>query len=65
MTKKGLRTIIVGFGQIADGLRRAIPFRRLGTPDDFPGTVAFLASADADYITGQVLSISGGLTMAG
>ena len=39
--------------------------RRLGKPEDYPGTVAFLASEDADYITGQVISVSGGLTMHG
>lgn len=51
--------------KIAEGLARAIPFRRLGTPGDYPGIVAFLASDDAAYITGQVISVSGGLTMNG
>ena len=51
--------------KIAEGLARAIPFRRLGQPDDYPGIVAFLASDDAAYITGQVISVSGGLTMNG
>ncbi len=51
--------------KIAEGLARAIPFRRLGTPDDYPGMVAFLASDDAAFITGQVISVSGGLTMHG
>lgn len=46
-------------------LERAIPFRRLGQPDDVAGIVAFLASAEADFITGQVVSVSGGLTMHG
>ena len=45
--------------------RRGIPFRRLGQPEDLAGAVAFFASSDSDYATGQVLSISGGLTMAG
>jgi len=49
----------------ADGLKRAIPMKRLATPDDYPGIVAFLASDDANFITGQVISVSGGLTMAG
>ncbi|MEP9351393.1 glucose 1-dehydrogenase [Xanthobacter sp. KR7-225] len=54
------------FGQkIYDGLRKAIPLKRLGEPDDLPGIIAFLASADADFITGQVISVSGGLTMHG
>ncbi|MEE8436636.1 MAG: glucose 1-dehydrogenase [bacterium] len=51
--------------KIAEGLIRAIPFKRLGTPEDLAGAVAFLASDDAGFITGQVLSVSGGLTMAG
>jgi 2-hydroxycyclohexanecarboxyl-CoA dehydrogenase len=51
--------------KIAEGLKRAIPMKRLGRPEDLPGAVAFLASADADFITGQVLSVSGGLTMVG
>ncbi len=51
--------------KILEGLRRAIPMRRLGTPEDYPGIVAFLASDDAAYITGQTISVSGGLTMAG
>lgn len=46
-------------------LTRAIPFGRLGKPEDVPGAIAFLASDDAAFITGQVLSVSGGLTMAG
>lgn len=49
----------------AEGMRRGIPLKRLGQPDDLPGIVAFLASEDAAYITGQVISVSGGLTMAG
>ncbi len=51
--------------KIYEGLKRAIPFKRLGQPEDFGGIVAFLASEEADYITGQVISVSGGLTMAG
>ncbi len=51
--------------KILEGLKRAIPMRRLGSPDDYPGLVAFLASDDAAYITGQTISVSGGLTMQG
>lgn len=47
------------------GLARAIPMRRLGQVDDYPGLICFLASEDADFITGQTISISGGLTMHG
>lgn len=42
-----------------------IPFKRIAKPEEIAAAVAFLASPDADYITGQVLSVSGGLTMAG
>ena len=54
------------FGEkIIEGLKRAIPFKRLGQPGDVPGIVAFMLSDDAAFITGQVISVSGGLTMAG
>jgi 2-hydroxycyclohexanecarboxyl-CoA dehydrogenase len=51
--------------KLRESLTRAIPFRRLATPDEVASAVRFFASQDADYITGQVLSVSGGLTMAG
>jgi len=60
---------ICGDGERGEKLRtaftRAVPFGRLGQPDDLPGIVVFLASDDAAFITGQVISVSGGLTMAG
>jgi 2-hydroxycyclohexanecarboxyl-CoA dehydrogenase len=43
---------------------RAVPMRRLGRPEDIGPAVAFLASEEAEFITGQTLSVSGGLTMA-
>jgi 2-hydroxycyclohexanecarboxyl-CoA dehydrogenase len=46
-------------------MERYVPLRRLGTPDDVAPMVVFLASDAAAYITGQVISVSGGLTMAG
>lgn len=51
--------------KLTEALKSAIPMRRLGQPEDYPGLVTFLASDDASYITGQVISVSGGLTMAG
>jgi 2-hydroxycyclohexanecarboxyl-CoA dehydrogenase len=50
--------------KLYDGLSRAIPMRRIGQPDDITPAVVFLASDGAAFITGQTLSVSGGLTMA-
>ncbi|MGQ0576333.1 MAG: SDR family NAD(P)-dependent oxidoreductase [Pseudonocardia sp.] len=47
------------------GLVKAIPFRRLAAPEEIADAVLFFASSRSDYVTGQVLSVSGGLTMAG
>jgi 2-hydroxycyclohexanecarboxyl-CoA dehydrogenase len=49
--------------KLAESLKRVIPWGRLGTPDDVAPAVVFLASDEAGYITGQTLSVSGGLTM--
>ena len=51
--------------KLAEAYRRAVPIGRLGKPEDIPGAVLFLASDDADFITGQTISVSGGLTMHG
>lgn len=48
---------------IAAALEKAIPFRRLAQPSDIANAVAFFISEEAGYITGQTLSVSGGLTM--
>lgn len=53
-----------GGDRLADGLAKAIPLRRLGRPDDYAGMIAFLLSDDAAFMTGQTISISGGLTMS-
>jgi 2-hydroxycyclohexanecarboxyl-CoA dehydrogenase len=49
--------------KIIEAMVKAVPFRRLGKPEDIAGAVAFLASDEAAFITGQTLSVSGGLTM--
>ncbi|MBP1722745.1 MAG: 2-hydroxycyclohexanecarboxyl-CoA dehydrogenase [Deltaproteobacteria bacterium] len=49
--------------KIIEAMVKAVPFRRLGKPEDIAGAVAFLASDEASFITGQTLSVSGGLTM--
>jgi 2-hydroxycyclohexanecarboxyl-CoA dehydrogenase len=50
--------------KIIEAMKRAVPMKRLGTPEDVAHAVAFLASDEASFITGQTLSVSGGLTMA-
>lgn len=49
--------------KLREALIRAIPFRRLADPSDVANMVAFLASEEADFVTGQTVSVSGGLTM--
>jgi 2-hydroxycyclohexanecarboxyl-CoA dehydrogenase len=53
-----------GGEKLVEALTRAVPMRRLGEPEDVAAAVAFLASEGAGFITGQTLSVSGGLTMA-
>ncbi len=53
-----------GGEKLVSSLERAVPMRRLGEPEDVAAAVAFLAGERAGYITGQTLSVSGGLTMA-
>jgi 2-hydroxycyclohexanecarboxyl-CoA dehydrogenase len=49
--------------KLAESLKRVIPWGRLGVPEDIAPAVVFLASDEAGFITGQTLSVSGGLTM--
>jgi len=51
--------------RMQDALTRAIPFRRVAQPEDIAEAVMFFVGPRSDYITGQVLSVSGGLTMVG
>jgi 2-hydroxycyclohexanecarboxyl-CoA dehydrogenase len=50
--------------KLLEGMRRAIPMKRLGDPTDIAAAVRFFAGEDTSFITGQTLSVSGGLTMA-
>jgi 2-hydroxycyclohexanecarboxyl-CoA dehydrogenase len=60
-----LKSAMAGREKVLESMARGIPFRRLGQPADLVGAVAFFASSDSDFVTGQVLSVSGGLTMSG
>lgn len=51
--------------KLMEAFTRSIPLGRIGQPEDLPGAILFFASDDAGFITGQVLSVSGGLTMNG
>jgi 2-hydroxycyclohexanecarboxyl-CoA dehydrogenase len=51
--------------KLREALERSIPFKRIGRPSEIADVVLFFASRRASYVTGQVLSVSGGLTMVG
>ncbi len=51
--------------KLVAALERAIPMRRVAEPEDYPGLVGYFLSDDAAYVTGQTISVSGGLTMHG
>jgi 2-hydroxycyclohexanecarboxyl-CoA dehydrogenase len=61
---RGMAEDLGSGARFVDALTRAIPMRRLATADDVAPAIVFLASDDAGFITGQTLSVSGGLTMA-
>ena len=50
--------------KVIQAMTRAVPMKRLGEPEEVAAAVAFLASDEAAFVTGQTLSVSGGLTMA-
>ena len=50
--------------EVINRIIRHIPFRRMARPEEQAAAIAFLVSDDANFITGQTLSVSGGLTMA-
>ena len=60
----GLAGIASDNPKLVQALSRAVPLGRLGRQEEVAAAVAFLASDDAAFITGQTLSVSGGLTMA-
>ena len=54
----------MGGDRLREALTKAIPFKRLGQPEDLANVVAFYASDEAKFVTGQTVSVSGGLTMS-
>ena len=60
---QGIRSQSEKSAKVIEAVTRAIPLGRVGQPDDVAGAVVYLASPAADYVTGQTLSVSGGLTM--
>jgi 2-hydroxycyclohexanecarboxyl-CoA dehydrogenase len=60
---QGLREESPKNAKVIEAIGRAIPLGRTGQPEDIAAAVAFLVSPEANYITGQTLSVSGGLTM--
>jgi 2-hydroxycyclohexanecarboxyl-CoA dehydrogenase len=61
---QGIRDQSPKTARVIEAVTRAIPLGRVGRPEDVAGAVVFLASPAAEFITGQTLSVSGGLTMA-
>jgi 2-hydroxycyclohexanecarboxyl-CoA dehydrogenase len=66
-TNTPMMASVLGEGEAAvkwkDAMVRGIPLRRMGEPEDYAGIVAFLASDDAGFITGQTFSVAGGMNM--
>ena len=59
-----LAEVTAGNERLFEAMAKAVPMKRLGQPADVAGVVAFLCSERASYLTGQTISVSGGLTMA-
>ncbi len=66
-TNTPMMATVLGEGKQAvkwkDAMVRGIPLKRMGEPEDYAGIVAFLASEDASFITGQTISVAGGMNM--
>jgi 2-hydroxycyclohexanecarboxyl-CoA dehydrogenase len=66
-TNTPMMATVLGEGEHAvkwkDAMVRGIPLKRMGEPEDYAGIVAFLASEDANFITGQTISVAGGMNM--
>ena len=66
-TNTPMMAAVLGEGEQAvkwkDAMVRGIPLKRMGEPDDYAGIIALLASEDGNFITGQAISVSGGMNM--
>jgi 3-oxoacyl-[acyl-carrier protein] reductase len=60
MTRQTAERVGVPFEQFAEGAAAQVPLRRAGRPEDVAGTIAFLCSEDAGYVSGQVIYVAGG-----
>jgi 3-oxoacyl-[acyl-carrier protein] reductase len=60
MTRQTAERMGVAFEDFARAVAEQTPLRRVGSPDDVAGTIAFLCSEDASYVSGQVLYVAGG-----
>jgi 2-hydroxycyclohexanecarboxyl-CoA dehydrogenase len=66
-TNTPMMAAVLGQGEQAvkwkDAMVRGIPLKRMGEPEDYAGIIALLASDDGNFITGQAISVSGGMNM--
>ena len=60
MTEQTAERMGVSFQQFAKAIAAQTPLRRVGEPEDVAGTIAFLCSEDAAYVSGQVIYVAGG-----
>ena len=58
-----VRLLYENYKKLQENLKKQIPLARLGTPEDVANLCLFLVSEDADYITGQVINVDGGIVM--
>ena len=60
MTRQTAERVGVPFEQFTEAASSQVPLRRAGQPEDVAGTIAFLCSEDAGYVSGQVIYVAGG-----
>jgi 2-hydroxycyclohexanecarboxyl-CoA dehydrogenase len=65
LTNTPLFNAIIPEGKLRESLLRAVPFKRLAEPVEVANTIVYFATPATDFMTGQVVSVSGGLTMHG